>query len=127
MIVAHRDRRRLDDRATSHALARGIRCCRSPLGLLIGGSVSNLADRVRLGHVTDFLDLRYWPAFNLADSFIVVGVAILLGALVLPRPTAGRGARACRRLSRRPESAAGERLDRFLAGCESARARPPSG
>ena len=53
------------------------------LGLVIGGSVSNLADRVRLGYVTDFLDFRYWPAFNLADSFIVVGVAILLGALVL--------------------------------------------
>ena len=52
------------------------------VGLLIGGSISNLADRVRLGYVTDFLDLRYWPAFNLADSFIVVGVAILLGALV---------------------------------------------
>ena len=52
------------------------------VGLLIGGSVSNLADRVRLGHVTDFLDLRYWPAFNLADSFIVIGVAMLLGALV---------------------------------------------
>jgi signal peptidase II len=53
------------------------------LGLVIGGSVSNLADRVRLGYVTDFLDFRYWPAFNLADSFIVIGVAILLGALVL--------------------------------------------
>ncbi len=52
------------------------------LGLVIGGSVSNLVDRVRLGHVTDFLDLRFWPAFNLADSFIVVGVAILLLALV---------------------------------------------
>jgi signal peptidase II len=52
------------------------------VGLLIGGSVSNLADRVRLGHVTDFLDLRYWPAFNLADSFIVIGVAMLLGVLV---------------------------------------------
>jgi signal peptidase II len=47
------------------------------LGLVIGGSVSNLIDRVRLGHVTDFLDFRYWPAFNLADSFIVIGVAIL--------------------------------------------------
>ena len=63
------------------------------LGLVIGGSVSNLADRVRLGFVTDFLDFRYWPAFNLADSFIVIGVAILLAALVLserepraPRP-----------------------------------------
>ncbi len=52
------------------------------LGLLIGGSVSNLVDRVRLGHVTDFLDFDRWPAFNLADTFIVVGVAILLLALV---------------------------------------------
>jgi signal peptidase II len=53
------------------------------LGLLVGGSLSNLADRIRLGHVTDFLDLRFWPAFNLADTFIVIGVAILLAALVL--------------------------------------------
>jgi signal peptidase II len=53
------------------------------LGLVIGGSVSNLLDRVRLGYVTDFLDLRYWPAFNLADSFIVVGVCILVAALAL--------------------------------------------
>jgi signal peptidase II len=53
------------------------------LGLVIGGSVSNLADRVRLGFVTDFLDFRYWPAFNLADSFIVIGVGILLAALGL--------------------------------------------
>jgi signal peptidase II len=52
------------------------------LGLVIGGSVSNLLDRMRLGHVTDFLDFRYWPAFNLADTFIVVGVAALLLALV---------------------------------------------
>jgi signal peptidase II len=53
------------------------------LGLVIGGSVSNLLDRVRLGYVTDFLDFRYWPAFNLADSFIVVGVGILLVALAV--------------------------------------------
>jgi signal peptidase II len=52
------------------------------LGLLIGGSLSNLADRIRLGHVTDFLDVKYWPAFNLADSFICIGVAILLLTLV---------------------------------------------
>ena len=51
------------------------------LGLLIGGSVSNLVDRVRLGHVTDFIDFGWWPAFNLADSFIVIGVAILVAAL----------------------------------------------
>jgi signal peptidase II len=52
------------------------------LGLLIGGSASNLFDRVRLGHVTDFIDFGWWPAFNLADSFIVVGVAILMSALI---------------------------------------------
>jgi signal peptidase II len=53
------------------------------LGLVLGGSVANLVDRVRLGRVTDFLDLEAWPAFNLADAFIVVGVAVLFGALVL--------------------------------------------
>jgi signal peptidase II len=60
------------------------------LGLLIGGSMSNLVDRIRLHHVTDFIDVNWWPAFNLADSFIVVGVAILLAALIAadrkPRP-----------------------------------------
>lgn len=52
-------------------------------GLLIGGSASNLFDRIRLGHVTDFIDLNWWGMriFNLADSFIVVGVVILLVAL----------------------------------------------
>src|SRR5437763_3230434 len=61
------------------------------LGLVIGGSVSNLVDRVRLGHVTDFLDLKWWPAFNLADSFIVIGVAILLAALIAAdRPARSR-------------------------------------
>jgi len=51
------------------------------LGLLIGGSASNLADRIRLGHVSDFIAFGWWPAFNLADSFIVIGVATLLLAL----------------------------------------------
>ena len=60
------------------------------LGLVIGGSVSNLVDRVRLGHVTDFLDFRYWPAFNLADTFIVVGVAALLLALIASDRNAAR-------------------------------------
>src|SRR5689334_7882919 len=52
------------------------------LGLVLGGSLSNLVDRVRLGYVTDFIDFRWWPAFNLADSFIVIGVLVLLAALV---------------------------------------------
>jgi signal peptidase II len=52
------------------------------LGLVLGGSVSNLVDRVRLGYVTDFIDFDYWPAFNLADTFIVTGVALLFVSLV---------------------------------------------
>ncbi len=52
------------------------------LGLVIGGSIANLIDRVRLGHVTDFLDFDYWPAFNLADTFIVVGVGLLFASFV---------------------------------------------
>ena len=57
------------------------------LGLVVGGSISNLADRVRHGHVTDFLDVDFWPAFNLADTFIVVGVGLLVGAaLIADRP-----------------------------------------
>ena len=66
------------------------------VGLLIGGAAGNLTDRMRLGHVTDFLDLTYWPTFNLADMFIVSGVAILLGALV----AAERRPRLHRRLPR---------------------------
>lgn len=53
------------------------------LGLVLGGSIANLIDRIRLGRVTDFLDFDAWPAFNLADTFIVVGVALLFGTLVL--------------------------------------------
>ena len=70
------------------------------LGLLLGGSVSNLVDRVRLGHVTDFLDFRFWPAFNLADSFIVAGVAVLIGALLL----ADREPRRLKTISAHPRS-----------------------
>ena len=50
------------------------------LGLLAGGSASNLVDRVRLGYVTDYLHFEYWPSFNLADTFIVAGVGCLLAA-----------------------------------------------
>ncbi|MCS7006415.1 MAG: signal peptidase II [Gaiellaceae bacterium] len=63
------------------------------LGLVLGGSLANLVDRVRLGHVTDFLDIAAWPAFNLADTFIVVGVVLVFWALVVSdraRPLAQR-------------------------------------
>ena len=50
-----------------------------PLGLILGGGMGNLIDRVLLGHVVDFISLhyehRYWPAFNLADSAITLGAA----------------------------------------------------
>jgi len=52
------------------------------LGLVIGGAIGNVIDRVRVGAVADFLLFHwgdaYWPAFNLADSAITVGVAALL-------------------------------------------------
>jgi signal peptidase II len=51
------------------------------LGLLIGGSVSNLVDRIRNGYVTDFIHLSHWPTFNLADTFIVIGVLLLVVGL----------------------------------------------
>ncbi len=60
------------------------------IGLIIGGAVGNVADRVRLGAVVDFLDFHvgswHWPAFNLADSAICIGVAaMLLDGLLLHR------------------------------------------
>ena len=58
---------------------------RLSLGLMLAGAIGNLVDRVRLGHVTDFIDVGPWYIFNLADSSIVVGV-ILLGATMLLAP-----------------------------------------
>ena len=66
---------------------------RVALGLLCGGIVGNLFDRLRLDYVVDFLDFFvrgwHWPAFNIADSAICIGVAIyMLGTLLAkpPRP-----------------------------------------
>ena len=50
---------------------------RTSLGLQLGGAAGNLVDRITLGHVTDFIDVGAWPVFNLADSSILVGIAIL--------------------------------------------------
>jgi signal peptidase II len=47
------------------------------VGLLAGGALGNLADRVRVGEVTDYIDLLSWPPFNLADVAITLGVALL--------------------------------------------------
>ena len=48
------------------------------LGMILGGSIGNLIDRVRLGEVTDFIDIGAWPVFNLADSAIDIGVVLLI-------------------------------------------------
>jgi signal peptidase II len=47
-------------------------------GLLAGGAIGNLVDRIRADAVTDFIDLPSWPAFNLADAAITVGVIVLI-------------------------------------------------
>lgn len=54
-------------------------------GLILGGAVGNLVDRVRLGHVTDFILLPSWPAFNLADAAITIGVVVLIWNLFTDR------------------------------------------
>jgi len=45
---------------------------------LVGGSLGNLSDRIFLGYVRDFISIGYWPSFNIADIFTVMGVLILL-------------------------------------------------
>ena len=51
-------------------------------GLISSGTMGNLIDRYTLGYVVDFLDVRYWPVFNVADSAIVVG-AILMAYIII--------------------------------------------
>ena len=55
-----------------------------PTGLLLGGAAGNLIDRLDRGYVTDFIDIPFWPAFNLADMSITVGVLSLLYVLEGP-------------------------------------------
>jgi signal peptidase II len=52
-----------------------------PVGLLVGGALGNIVDRIRDGAVTDFLKIPLWPAFNVADIAIVVGVVTLVFVL----------------------------------------------
>jgi signal peptidase II len=48
------------------------------LGLILGGAFGNLIDRVRLGYVVDFIQIGWFPIFNVADSAITVGAALLM-------------------------------------------------
>ena len=56
---------------------------RLSLGLQLGGAFGNLADRLRLGHVTDWIDIGPWPVFNIADASIVTGLVILAWLFIL--------------------------------------------
>ena len=49
---------------------------RVALGMMLAGAIGNLLDRLRMGAVVDFIDIGPWPIFNIADSLIVVGIAI---------------------------------------------------
>ncbi len=83
-LVLRRDRVGRERRLIVCMLRRGgePRCCCAGLALILGGALGNLWDRVALGKVVDFLLFHYdgwsWPAFNVADSAITVGAALLI-------------------------------------------------
>jgi signal peptidase II len=61
-------------------------------GLVLGGALGNLADRLLRGHhgdVVDFVTLSHWPTFNVADACITVGLVLLVAAVLLPSHHAG--------------------------------------
>ncbi len=72
------------------ALRPGRRLAWLPTGLLLGGALGNLIDRLAHGAVTDFIKLPHWPAFNVADIAITVGVLALL-YVVETQAAPGRG------------------------------------
>jgi signal peptidase II len=58
------------------------------IGMMLGGAIGNLVERIRLSRVTDLIDLQFWPSFNVADSSITIGIVVLLlgYALFAERP-----------------------------------------
>jgi signal peptidase II len=65
-----------------YLLRRATSYERTPLIFIVGGALGNLIDRIRFGAVIDFLDFHiggaHWPAFNIADSFITIGVCLYI-------------------------------------------------
>ncbi len=59
------------------------------LGLMLGGALGNMIERLRFGYVVDYLDFHVWPVFNLADAAIVIGAGLLV--LALSRSGGSRG------------------------------------
>jgi signal peptidase II len=56
--------------------------CQLILGTIFGAALGNLLDRLRLGYVADFIDFRFWPVFNFADTFLNLGIAALVLMLI---------------------------------------------
>lgn len=59
-------------------------------GGIVGGAIGNIVDRFHYGFVVDFIDLRWWPVFNVADSCISIGVVLLVIASLRRERTGGR-------------------------------------
>ena len=76
-----------------HSHSGAGRLVRLSLGLLLGGAIGNLIDRIWLNKVTDFLDVGPWPIFNISDSAIVTGITILVVVSLFKgeKPSADRG------------------------------------
>ena len=72
----------------SVAALRGVFPSTAAAGLVLGGAIANLLDRVIGGTVVDFLDLGWWPSFNVADAALVVGCALLFVASLRESPAA---------------------------------------
>jgi len=62
-------------------------------GLIVGGALGNVADRLRFGYVVDYLDVHVWPVFNLADAAIVLGAGLLAAASIMRRHRGDSGVR----------------------------------
>jgi len=60
------------------------------IGLVVGGALGNIVDRIRLGYVVDFVAVGEWPRFNLADSMVTIGVILLLWSSLNDERTASR-------------------------------------
>ena len=76
-----------------------------PVGMVLGGAAGNLIDRARVGAVLDFIDPTFWPAFNLADAAIVVGVLGLLYVAEGAPPERAARETSARDRTRKPASA----------------------
>jgi signal peptidase II len=62
----------------------------TPAILILSGGISNLIDRIYFGCVIDFIDLKFWPVFNLADIYITIGAIMIIISLCLPKSSPPR-------------------------------------